>query len=119
MGVLFGGGGGAVLGAIVGSIVPGVGTAVGALVGGYAGGLAGGAASAMSDQNIFTGKDKKQSYDGPSPLPTAPTVDDATRKADDIIQRKRSAAAGSRSVYTNPLGIQNEAEVSRKMLLGE
>jgi hypothetical protein len=36
-----------------------------------------------------------------------------------VIEKRRRVAAGSRTVYTNPLGISGQASVARKTLLGQ
>lgn len=50
--------------------------------------------------------------------PTAPKMEDAAAKAQKQAEDQRRAAARSKSVQTNPLGIKDEAEVARKKLLG-
>jgi len=68
---------------------------------------------------IFGGG-KKAEAPKPQPLPVAPTVEDAAGKAEEK-NRKRKAqlSAGSKSIYTSPLGIGGEAQVARKSLLGQ
>jgi len=69
------------------------------------------------------GGGKKESAPAPQPLPQAPTVDDAAEKAEEKNKKKRQTlAAGSKSIYSSPLGVQGEANVARaglKAKLGE
>jgi hypothetical protein len=66
------------------------------------------------------GGGKKQSAPTPAPLPVAPSPEDANAKADENAKKKRAAvAAGSKSVYSSPLGIAGQADVNRKSLLGQ
>jgi len=44
---------------------------------------------------------------------------DASSQAQAAITKKRAAMARSRTIYTNPLGIADEANVAKKTLLGE
>ena len=47
-----------------------------------------------------------------------PKLEDASAKANLAAEERRRAMARSKSVQTNPLGIQDEANVARKKLLG-
>jgi hypothetical protein len=55
----------------------------------------------------------------PQALPQAPKLEDSQKAALEDVARKRKAAARSKSIYTNPLGISGEASTAKKMLLGE
>ena len=47
-------------------------------------------------------------------------IDDASLKAEEaILARKKRLLTGSKSVYTSPLGLQDEATTYRKQLLGD
>lgn len=50
--------------------------------------------------------------------PKAPTQEDAAAAAQAKLTEKKRAMARNESVYTNPLGLKDEAEVVRKTLLG-
>jgi hypothetical protein len=76
-------------------------------------GLAGGAAG-MGVSRMMQPKNQSS---GPIPLPQAPSVSDATGKAEDVIRKKRSSM--TQSIYTSPLGASGEAQVVRKTLLGQ
>jgi len=81
-----------------------VAVAVGAAVGG-------GIAKAVS------GGKEKGGVTAPLPMPKAPDPAEAAEKAQDNIKRKKSAA--TQTVYSNPLGVAGEAQVAKKMLLGQ
>ena len=51
--------------------------------------------------------------------PKAPKMADASKIAQQQATDKKRAAARSKSVKTNPLGIKDEADVVRKTLLGK
>lgn len=53
----------------------------------------------------------------PAPLPQAPSPEDAASKATTTVAKRKSAM--SQTVYSNPLGIAGQADVSRKTLLGQ
>lgn len=53
-----------------------------------------------------------------SPAPIVPTQDDAAKAAAMKLQDKKRAIAANESVFTNPLGLKDEADVARKTLLG-
>lgn len=64
--------------------------------------------------SMFGGGKKKESAPAPQPLPQAPTVEDASAKAEDKTKKKRATlAAGSKSIYSSPLGVEGEASVAR------
>ena len=70
--------------------------------------------------DLFGGGKKESAPPAPAPLPVAPTPDDAQAKADDTIKKKKAAVQTSgQSVYSNPLGIQGQADVNKKVLLGQ
>ena len=73
--------------------------------------------------SLFGGGKKKESAPAPQPLPVAPTVEDSASKAEDKTKKKRQTlAAGSKSIYSSPLGVGGEANVARaglKAKLGE
>jgi hypothetical protein len=50
--------------------------------------------------------------------PAVPKLEDASAKANLAAEERRRAMARSKSVQTNPLGVQDEANVARKKLLG-
>lgn len=54
----------------------------------------------------------------PQPPPT-PKVEDASKVATAQAAEKKKAISRSRSVYTSPLGVGGEADISRKYLLGQ
>ena len=73
------------------------------------------AGSQIEKGGLFGGvKDKIKS---PIPLPTPPSVSDAGEKAAEVTKRKRVDL--TKSVYTNPLGISGQAQVAKKVLLGQ
>jgi hypothetical protein len=49
--------------------------------------------------------------------PTAPSSDEAASQAEKIAKKRRSSM--TETIYTDPLGIQDQANVSRKTLLGQ
>ena len=73
--------------------------------------------------SLFGGGKKKESAPAPQPLPVAPTVEDSSAKAEEKTKKKRATlAAGSKSIYSSPLGVGGEANVARaglKEKLGE
>jgi len=74
----------------------------------------------MSFIAAMFGGGKKESAPAPAPLPVAPTPEDANAKADESAKKKRATvAAGSKSIYSSPLGIAGQADVNRKSLLGQ
>ena len=50
--------------------------------------------------------------------PVAPKTEDAAKIARDKLTNRQRAVARSKSVMSNPLGIDDEANVARKKLLG-
>jgi hypothetical protein len=69
--------------------------------------------------NLFGGG-KSNPAPAPQPLPVAPTVEASAEKAEDKNRKKKAQiSAGSKSIYTSPLGIGGEAQVARKSLLGQ
>lgn len=58
-----------------------------------------------------------QQDSSPTPLPQAPSVSDASAKAEEVVRKKRSML--SQSIYTSPLGVAGEANIARKTLLGQ
>jgi hypothetical protein len=70
--------------------------------------------------SLFGGGKKAPEAPKPAPLPTPPTPDTAADKADENMKKKKATmAAGSRSVYSSPLGAAGTADVARKSLLGQ
>ena len=66
------------------------------------------------------GGGKKEEAPKPEPLPTPPTPDTANTAAEDNMKKKKATmAAGSKSVYSSPLGAAGTADVARKTLLGQ
>lgn len=63
------------------------------------------------------GSVKQVSSPSPAPLPQPPSPEAADEKARKIVNRKRSSA--SQTVYTNPLGVGGQADVAKKVLLGQ
>ena len=55
----------------------------------------------------------------PMAMPEAPKVEDASSKAAEALKKKKLAMSKSKSIYTSPLGIGGEAEISKKSLLGQ
>jgi len=53
-----------------------------------------------------------------SPAPIVPTQSDAAKIAAEKAMDQRRSIARNESVYSNPLGLKDEAEVVRKTLLG-
>lgn len=54
----------------------------------------------------------------PASAPAVPTQSDAAKNAALKLQDKKRAMAANESVFTNPLGLKDEATVARKKLLG-
>ena len=52
-------------------------------------------------------------------MPKSPTVEDAAKKAKETARLRQLAMARSRTVYTSPLGVSEEAATARKTLLGQ
>ena len=61
----------------------------------------------------------KPKQEAPMPMPEAPKVEDQSVKAENVVDEKRRAMARSKSIYTSPLGIADQANVVKKTLLGE
>lgn len=53
------------------------------------------------------------------PMPAAPKVETAAAQAAATVRGKKRAIARSRSIFTSPLGIGGEAQITRKVLLGQ
>ncbi len=53
------------------------------------------------------------------PMPAPPKVEVAAAQAQATAKSKKRAIARSRSIYTSPLGIGGEAQITRKVLLGQ
>lgn len=80
-------------------------------------GLAAGAAGI--GVGAMMGKDKSASSGFQMPqAPQAPTLEAASDKAQMRADERKRAIARSKSVVSNPLGVQDEATVARKKLLG-
>jgi hypothetical protein len=63
---------------------------------------------------LFGGGKKSESAPAPQPLPTPPAVEDSSAKAEENAKKKRATvAAGSKSIYSSPLGIAGEAQVAK------
>lgn len=60
---------------------------------------------------------KQQALSAPLPLPQAPTADAAAAKADDVVRRKRSDV--TQTTFTSPLGIGGQADINKKIVLGQ
>ena len=75
----------------------------------------GGLIPKSATKNMFGGG--QQAASSPLPLPQAPSVTDASAKAEDVARKKRSAM--SQSIYTSPLGVSGEANIVKKTLLGQ
>ena len=52
-----------------------------------------------------------------TPLPQTPSIDDASEKAERVARQRRARA--TKSVFTSPLGIDDQANVVRKTLTGQ
>lgn len=69
--------------------------------------------------SIFGGG-KKDEAPAPAPLPPPPTPESTTDKAEENMKKKKaSIAAGSKSIYSSPLGSSGSASVVQKTLLGQ
>lgn len=77
-----------------------------------------GAGAGIGAAALFGGKPKGQSQAQMPASPAVPKLEDASAKANLAAEERRRAMARSKSVNTNPLGIQDEANVARKKLLG-
>ena len=55
----------------------------------------------------------------PTPMPEAPDTGKADTAAKVETKRRKQAIARSKTVYTSPLGIGEEANIARKTLLGQ
>jgi len=64
---------------------------------------------------LFGGSEKQQQMT-PLPVPQAPTVEPSQEVAAE--RTKRLRASRSQSIYTSPLGVEGEANIARKELLG-
>ena len=73
-----------------------------------------GAAGAGVGISNMMSKTAKQAT-SPIPLPQAPKVEDAAEKAN-AVRRKTTS---TQTVFTNPLGIAGQADVTKKVLLGQ
>lgn len=60
---------------------------------------------------------KPQAIQAPAPLPTPPAPEDSAVKAQDMAQKRRAAA--TQTVYSSPLGVTGQADVAKKVLLGQ
>lgn len=78
--------------------------------------IAAGVGGGMAISKAAGGGDKP-SVQAPQPLPAAPKPEDAAVKAEEA--KRRKIAQSSKTVYTSPLGVQGEANVVRKTLLGQ
>lgn len=76
-----------------------------------------GAAGAAVGVSQMIGGGSKQNASSPIPLPQPPSQEASQSKAEDIIRRKTSSM--SQSVYTSPLGVSGQADVAKKVLLGQ
>lgn len=73
----------------------------------------------LSLYSMFQGG-KDEGYDFQMPkAPEKPEQADAAKLAQEREMARRRAAARTQSVKTNPLGIEEEAQVVRKKLLGK
>jgi hypothetical protein len=75
----------------------------------------GGAGAGFAASKIIAGNQNNQA--SPLPLPEPPAKSTAEDKASVIGKAKRAAA--TQSVYTSPLGIGGQADVTKKVLLGQ
>jgi hypothetical protein len=74
-----------------------------------------------SDQQMRQAKAAQSSMSAQmptSPAPVVPTQADASKIAAAKATEMRRNIARNETVYTNPLGVKDEAEVARKTLLG-
>jgi hypothetical protein len=105
-----------------------IGTALGATAGtAFATGLGATAIAGSVGYSIYSGaqasadakKAEGQMAQMPTaPAPVAPKQEDAAQAAAAITENKKRAIAANESVFTNPLGLKDEADVARKKLLG-
>ena len=78
-----------------------------------------GAGVGIGASALFGGKNKSSDMAAQMPAtPAVPKIEDASAKANAMAEERRRAMARSKSVQTNPLGINDEAAVARKKLLG-
>lgn len=59
----------------------------------------------------------KQNVTKPLELPQPPSTVDAVAKAEAVGAKKRAMA--TQSIFTNPLGVAGQADVTKKTLLGQ
>jgi len=94
------------MGAITGTML-----AVGAGLG-LAGAAAGMGLGAMMSKDKGTGQMQMPQ------APAVPKMEDASKMAQLRADERKRAMARSKSVVSNPLGVQDQAQVARKTLLG-
>jgi len=75
--------------------------------------LGGGAAAATTA--LSGGFDKSE----PMPMPQAPDTSKAEGAAKDETKRRKQAVARSKSIFTSPLGLADQADIGKKTLLGQ
>ena len=75
-----------------------------------------GTAAAASAGFAFS-KSRAKKTAPPIPLPEAPDPQTAVDRASETIRRKRDAM--TKSIYTSPLGVQGQAQIAKKTLLGQ
>lgn len=80
-------------------------------------GLAAGAAGMGIGSMMSKDKGAGGGFQMPA-APQAPKLEDAADKAQLRADERKRAIARSKSVVSNPLGLQDEANVARKKLLG-
>ena len=79
--------------------------------------LLGGAAAAGSVAISKAMTPKIPAAATPPPLPQAPSPDDSAVKAQSLANKRRAAL--TQTVYTSPLGVTGQADVTRKTLTGQ
>lgn len=52
-------------------------------------------------------------------MPKPPKQEDAQKKAELAARKRQKAISQNKSIYTTPLGVEDEADIARKTLLGQ
>ncbi len=62
---------------------------------------------------------KSESSSEPTPLPQAPASSQIAEQAAENSRKRRRSSGSTKTVYTSPLGIKAEADVTKKTLTGQ